>query len=179
MNKGAIVLLQRQNVGHRVITYRPWNISGQNMCGQNTSSYDISPPEMTSKIKYYHLDLSLSICGCDVTAIIRGCRESCRDTQTIFRLASHLVRTPNSRSGGHEIESPMQKELGALTKSEKILGVRPFWSDDPDVLLEHAAGVIAWSCQKVMLTAWHVTGRFPCLADSLTCPTPRQTILLY
>jgi hypothetical protein len=69
--------------------------------------------------------------------------EACRDTQTNFRLASHLVRAPNSRYGGHEFESPMQQELGALTKSEKILGVRPFCSDDPEVLLEHAAGVIA------------------------------------
>ncbi len=31
-------------------------------------------------------------------------------------LASHLVRAPNSRSGGHEFESPMLQEFGALTK---------------------------------------------------------------
>jgi hypothetical protein len=30
---------------------------------------------------------------------------------------------PNSISGGHEFESPVWRELGALTKSGKILGV--------------------------------------------------------
>ncbi len=44
------------------------------------------------------------------------------ETQTSIRLASHLVMVPNSRSGGHEFESPMWWELGALTKSGKILG---------------------------------------------------------
>ncbi len=32
----------------------------------------------------------------------------------------------NSRSGGHEFESPMRRELGALTKGGKTLGVRFF-----------------------------------------------------
>ncbi len=56
------------------------------------------------------------------------------ETQTNFRLASHLVRAPNSRSGGPEFKSPMWRELSALTKSGKILGVRPFYSGDPDVI---------------------------------------------
>jgi hypothetical protein len=55
-------------------------------------------------------------------------------TQTSIRLASHLVRAPNSRSGGCELESPMWRELGALTKSGKILGFRSFYSGDPDVI---------------------------------------------
>jgi hypothetical protein len=38
-------------------------------------------------------------------------------------LASHIVRAPNSRSGGHEFKSPMRQELGALTKRGKTLGV--------------------------------------------------------
>jgi hypothetical protein len=38
------------------------------------------------------------------------------------------------RSGGHEFESPVPQELGALTKSGKTLGVRSFYSDDPDVI---------------------------------------------
>ncbi len=50
------------------------------------------------------------------------CREACRDTQSSIRLASHLVRAPNSRSGGHEFESPVWRELGALTKMERSLG---------------------------------------------------------
>jgi hypothetical protein len=34
------------------------------------------------------------------------------ETQTSLRLAS--IGAPNSRSGGHEFESPMRRELGAL-----------------------------------------------------------------
>jgi hypothetical protein len=49
------------------------------------------------------------------------------ETQTSIRLASHLVRVPNSRSGGHEYESPMRRELRALIKSGKTLGVRSFY----------------------------------------------------
>ncbi len=48
------------------------------------------------------------------------CREACQDTQTSIRLASYLVREPNSRSGGHEFG----RELSALTKVE-----RSWWSD--------------------------------------------------
>ncbi len=49
---------------------------------------------------------------------IRGdCVEKPAETQTSIRLVSHLVRALNSRSGGREFESPMQRELGALTKS--------------------------------------------------------------
>ncbi len=44
------------------------------------------------------------------------------ETQTNIRLASHLVRMPNSRSGGHEFEFPLRRELGALTKVERSLG---------------------------------------------------------
>ncbi len=51
------------------------------------------------------------------------CREACRDTET-----SHLVRAPNFRFGGHEFESPTRRELGALTKSGKILVVRSFYN---------------------------------------------------
>ncbi len=44
------------------------------------------------------------------------------------RLASHIVRASNFRSGGHEFESPVRQELGALTKSGKTLGVRSFYN---------------------------------------------------
>jgi hypothetical protein len=59
-----------------------------------------------------------------------------------LRLASNLVKTPNSRSGGHEFKSPVRQELGALTKSGKILGVRSFHRGDPDVMSEHLADMI-------------------------------------
>ncbi len=36
----------------------------------------------------------------------------------------------------------MRQELGALTKSGKTLGVRFFYSGDPDVMSQHVAGVI-------------------------------------
>ncbi len=44
------------------------------------------------------------------------------ETQTSILLASHLVAAPNSRSGGHEYESLLWREMGALTNSRKILG---------------------------------------------------------
>jgi hypothetical protein len=43
------------------------------------------------------------------------------ETQTSIELASYSVRVPNSRSGGHEFESPMRRELGALTKVERLV----------------------------------------------------------
>jgi hypothetical protein len=36
----------------------------------------------------------------------------------------------------------MRQELGALTKNGKTLGVRSFYSGDPDVMSEHVAGMI-------------------------------------
>ncbi len=48
------------------------------------------------------------------------------ETQTSIRLASHIVREPNSRCGGHEFKTLMRQELGGLTKSGKTLGVRSF-----------------------------------------------------
>ncbi len=66
---------------------------------------------------------------CSTKAVLEEhCREACWDTQTSIRLASHLVRVPNSRSGGHEFESPIQREFSARTKSGKTLGVRSFYS---------------------------------------------------
>jgi hypothetical protein len=44
------------------------------------------------------------------------------EAETSIRLASHLVRMPNSRSGGHELESPVWRELHALTKVKRSLG---------------------------------------------------------
>jgi hypothetical protein len=49
-------------------------------------------------------------------------------TQTVIRLASHLVRVPNSRSWEHEFEFPAWWELAALTKVEYSWGqVFPQW----------------------------------------------------
>jgi hypothetical protein len=45
----------------------------------------------------------------------------------VEKLVSHLVRAPISRSGGHEFESPVRQELGALTKSGKTLVIRSFY----------------------------------------------------
>ncbi len=44
------------------------------------------------------------------------------ETQTSIWKAIHLDRTPNSRSGGHEFESPVWRELHALTKVKRSLG---------------------------------------------------------
>ncbi len=88
-------------------------------------------------------DFTFSVQNCTCTC---ACRKACQDTHT-----SHLVRAPNSRSGGHEFESPLRQELGALTKSGKTFGARSFYSGDHDVMSEHVAGVITWSCQTVWL----------------------------
>ncbi len=55
------------------------------------------------------------------------CREACRDAQISIGYLAILVRAPDSTSGRHEFESPMRRELGALTKSGKTLGVRSFY----------------------------------------------------
>jgi hypothetical protein len=68
------------------------------------------------------------------TFFATGTVEKPAKTQISIRLASHLVRASNSRSGGHEYESTMRWELGALTKSEKTLGVKSFYSGDLDVI---------------------------------------------
>ncbi len=106
------------------------------------------------------------------------------ETQTSIRLAIHLVRAPNSRSGGHEVESSMWQKLGALNKSGKTLGVRSFCSGDSDM--------ITWSCQSVWLRNtrssarhWqtHLSGGLPLpdtTADSSSwlksspCEVPKQ-----
>ncbi len=98
----------------------------------------------------------------------KGTVEKPAETLRQHRLASHLDRAPNSRSGGHEFESPVRKELGSLTKSGKARGVRSFYSGDPDV--------ITWSCQSVWLRNtrslarhWQIQIHLP---GKLTCPAP-------
>jgi hypothetical protein len=80
-------------------------------------------------------------------------------TQTSIRLASHLVRAPNSWSGWHEFESFAFKELGALTKVEEPLGqvFQQWWPQRDQVMRDMCSTHSA---------DWHVTGR-------LTCPTPQ------
>jgi hypothetical protein len=54
-----------------------------------------------------------------------GTRGSTVETQ---HLASLLGRAPNYGSGGYEFESPMRRELAALTTSGKTLGARSFYN---------------------------------------------------
>jgi hypothetical protein len=42
--------------------------------------------------------------------------EKLAETQSSIHLASHLVRAPKSRSGGHDFESSMRQKLCALIK---------------------------------------------------------------
>jgi hypothetical protein len=97
------------------------------------------------------------------------------ETQASIRLASHLVRVPNSLSGGREFESP------ALASSRHSVNIEDLWGTffyigDPDMILScwHVAQCLfRWGC-KTHIT-WQIT-------DRLTCPTLRQTIrtvLLY
>ncbi len=55
------------------------------------------------------------------------CREAPRHSDQ-HRLASHLVRAPIFRSGGHEFESPERQELSAQPKRGNTLGVRSFYN---------------------------------------------------
>jgi hypothetical protein len=52
------------------------------------------------------------------------------ETQTSIRLASHLVRVANSRSGLHEFEFPAWRELVAMIKVERSLGSEAEFSDE-------------------------------------------------
>jgi hypothetical protein len=51
----------------------------------------------------------------DISGMVE-CVEKPAETQSSIRLASHLATAHNSRSGGREFESPMWRELGALTE---------------------------------------------------------------
>jgi hypothetical protein len=77
------------------------------------------------------------------------------------RLASHLVRAPNSRSGGHEFKSPVRQELGAQIKKWKdpsgqvFLHVRhsvysvvshTSWNKHPILHSTIYAGTTFWRC---------------------------------
>ncbi len=68
---------------------------------------------------------------------------------TSIVLASRLVRVPNSIPG--YLEDMSLNPFVALTQSGKTLGVRTLLSGDPDVMCEHAAGVIICSSQSVWL----------------------------
>jgi hypothetical protein len=48
-----------------------------------------------------------------------SCKREPAETQTSIRLASHLIRAQNSRTGRHEFKSPMPRKLVALTKKWK------------------------------------------------------------
>jgi hypothetical protein len=108
------------------------------------------------------------------------------------------VRVPNSRSGGHEFESPVRQELGALTKKWKDPWGQVFlqWLVTPTCCL---STWLVWLHDHVSLsgcitlTAWHSlawqthlpdataelckTCSWAChwqthLPGRLTCPTP-------
>jgi hypothetical protein len=66
-------------------------------------------------------------------------REACLYTQTIIGSLAILLERLDMSS-----KSPMARELGALTSSGKTqtLGVRFFYSGDPDEMSEHVAGMI-------------------------------------
>jgi hypothetical protein len=80
-------------------------------------------------------------------------------TQTSNQLASSLDSAPNSWSGGHELESLVDK-LGELTDNEDFWG-QSFCSSDSNVIM------LFWTCKVahclsgcLTLTAWYVTSSF-------------------
>ncbi len=56
---------------------------------------------------------------CSTQAVLEG---ALNRSLPNLRIASHLFRAPNFKSGEHEFKSPMWQELGALTNSGKTLG---------------------------------------------------------
>jgi hypothetical protein len=94
------------------VTLAAWHVIGRLTCladslaGRHGRQYFSTKPSLCAVPKRYWRE---------------HCREACQETQTSIWLASHLERlTPDLEE--HEFESPVRKELGALTKSEKILG---------------------------------------------------------
>jgi hypothetical protein len=73
--------------------------------------------------------------------------EKSAETQTSIRLASHLVRAPNSRSGGYEFASPMRRELGALTKSEVRLSTGPIYTNTSKNRIQETIYFIGLICR--------------------------------
>ncbi len=103
----------------------------------------------------------------EITSVFRGmpkCHFRGHPNSDQHWLVSHLVRVPNSRSGGHDFESLCGKNSVHWLKVERrlVLGsglstvVTPTWSHDH---------VSLSGC--IILAAWHITGRLACLADSL------------
>ncbi len=69
---------------------------------------------------------------CSTNAVSKGAMLE-TPAETLGLASSHLVRVPNSRSGGHEFESPVWRVH--WLKWIKILGVRSFYSGDPDMIM--------------------------------------------
>ncbi len=80
-------------------------------------------------------------------------------TQTSLRIASLLGRASSSRSGGHEFEFPVWRELSALTKVGRSLESGLSTVVNPNMI----KSCLTCSTLSVRCAAWHVTGRFTCL----------------
>ncbi len=68
------------------------------------------------------------------------------ETQTSIRLASHLVRAPNSKSGGHEFESPGPPIASKFRKldGEKLKAAKAeFKQREQDVIIQQSTS--PWS----------------------------------
>ncbi len=63
---------------------------------------------------------SIQKCNCGIRPIWGKMRSTVWTVQ--IHVAIHIFRAPNSRSGGHDFESLLRVEMGALTKVERPLG---------------------------------------------------------
>jgi hypothetical protein len=93
-----------------------------------------------------------------IAHIIRNCRKAYRDTQISIRLASYLVRAPNSRSERHELKAPVWWELGALTEVGRSLGSGLLDHIMPDMYVSLADATSLHRHPSALLTSKRGTG---------------------
>ncbi len=98
------------------ITLAVWHVTGRLTCLADSVTQCHSTADNTSLLNQAHPQYQSGTGGSTVEKPARH--------WDLHKLASHLAKEPNSRSWGHESESPMQQELGAVhwQKVERPLG---------------------------------------------------------
>jgi hypothetical protein len=100
-------------------------VSGSsNRSGYGSNADADRTPDQSFLFTYFNFSSFSLYLPFNVKTLLKvGVVEKPAEIQTSIRLASHLIRAPKSISGGCEFESPLRRELGALTKKmERPLG---------------------------------------------------------
>ncbi len=141
------------------ITLVAWHVAGRITCLEDTLA-------RSNGSQYFSMKwIPYTVAAVPKRYWREHCTEACQDSDYSIRLASHLVRAPNSRFGGHEFEFPIRQDLGALTKKWKDPWVQVFlqWWLQHD----HMFMSVCLAAYCITLVAWHVAGRITCLEDTL------------